>query len=92
MTVTQNVSVEGPTENGASFNSKLKKEVTQFMPKSLKVKYIGETCYEFDHGQILTATFLKKDPQEKWYVIKSVRDGETYAFPREIFEVIEEYE
>jgi len=59
--------------------------------KKVKVRYIGETCYEFDHGQILIATFLKKDPQEKWYVIKSVRDRETYAFPRELFEVIEEF-
>lgn len=55
----------------------------------IKVKYVGESCFEFDKGQILYATFLKKDPKGLWYVIKSLRDGEEYAFPRSLFEVVE---
>lgn len=57
--------------------------------KRIKVKYIGRNCYEFDHGDIVEAGFLKSGPIDKFYAIRS-RDGEDYAFPRQLFEIVED--
>lgn len=41
----------------------------------------------FVKGKVYDATFLKKDPHEKWYVIKD-SSGEEYAYPRSWFEQV----
>lgn len=54
----------------------------------IKVKFISDKSNTgFIKNQVYDATFLKNDPQEKWYVIKD-SFGEEYAYPREWFEVI----
>lgn len=61
--------------------------------KIFKVRYIGKTCYEFDHGQVLEATDnIKGKIGEQLYAIESPRGGGLYAYPRSLFEVIEEKE
>lgn len=57
--------------------------------KKIKVKYIGKQCYEFDNGQICEAGFLRNDPKGQWYVIKGRGGDDEYAFPRELFEIVE---
>ena len=60
--------------------------------KRFKVRYIGNSCFEFDYGQEVEAKELSEqaDPKKWFYAITSLRDGEEYAFPRELFEFVEE--
>lgn len=54
----------------------------------IKVKFVSSkmnTGFILNH--IYDATFLKNDPQNKWYVIKD-SVGEEYAYPRTWFEIV----
>lgn len=55
----------------------------------VKVRYTGKRCYEFDENQICEAGFLRKDPLKKWLVIKGRENDEEFAFPRDLFELVE---
>lgn len=55
--------------------------------KTIKVKYIGNDMAEIRNGDICTAYECKDD--SRYYGVYD-RSGEDYAYPKELFEVIEE--
>lgn len=55
------------------------------MNSTIKVKYTGETSLSLIHDKTYTARILKKG----WYGIVD-ESKEEYAFPPELFEIVEE--
>lgn len=58
----------------------------------IKVKYIGEDMAEIRNGEIYDAESMKGPVPSGWGEALSVidRSGESYLYPRSLFEVVEE--
>ena len=53
----------------------------------IKVKYIGEDMADIRNGDIYNASEVKDD--SRYYAVID-RTGETYAYPKSLFEIVEE--
>lgn len=53
---------------------------------TIKVKYIGEDDVDIRHGEIYDAHKIKDD--SRYYGVVD-RSGESYAYPKELFEIVD---